>query len=106
MPDLITEVLAPFESLAREYSETVGTLARHGADGHAKAVDGARLRLLRTIADVRDDFDSLTVDQYASLHHVHPRTVARWIDAGELAAEQTAKGWRIRRTAIRHKPRV
>ena len=106
MPDLIADVLAHFTEFGRELAATAATLAKHGATGEAKAVDAVRLDLSERIRAVNDEYQWLDTYQYATLHGVTGLTVARWCKHGELAAEQTPKGWRIRRTAVRQKPRA
>ena len=102
MADFISDVLSHFTELADEWKNTAATMDRYGLNGgHLEA---ARKDLTATIDRVRADYETLSIDQYAVLQRVHPRTVERWIAAGELAAVETAKGWRIRRTAIRQKP--
>lgn len=49
---------------------------------------------VKTIEKSFDGF--LTIDQIASMLHVHRRTVWRWIRAGKLKAAKIGKAWRIR----------
>lgn len=103
MADLVTEILAHFTTLAGDYGATSSTLAQFGASDEAKAVDACRAMLKDRITAVERQYEYLTVAQYAALHRVSELTVRRWCDRGELAAESTAKGWKIKRTAIRER---
>jgi excisionase family DNA binding protein len=54
--------------------------------------------LQREIARAQDPGDALlTVDDVARELRVHPRTVHRWLHAGELQGHRVGPHWRIRR---------
>ena len=106
MPDLIADVLAHFAELADDLKSDADAAESYGSTGTAKAITRCRLHLTDRIADVRAEYEYLNVDQYAALAGVSPITVQRWCRNGELAGEQTAKGWRIRRTAVHQRPRA
>ena len=106
MPDLIADVLAHFAELADDLKSDADAMSSYGAETAAKAITRCRTALRQKVDDVRAEYEYLNVDQYAALAGVSPITVQRWCRNGELAGEQTAKGWRIRRTAVHQKLRA
>lgn len=99
--DFVADVLAHFTALADDLTSDAEAMESYGATATAKAIAEVRSRIVLRIADVRAQYETLTVDQYASLHGASPTSVKRWIASGELAAEQTAGGYKIRRSALR-----
>jgi hypothetical protein len=71
-----------------------------GADPVADTLEYCAGEIAARLADVRDD-EYETVEQRAKREGVTPQTVRIWIRANQLAAEGTAKGYRIRRDARR-----
>jgi excisionase family DNA binding protein len=99
---MIDTVFAAMRTLAGEMqTEAAKRKAMTPTDPAAEASLYWAERLTLRVAELEADAEHVTPAQYASLHGVTEQTVRNWIRRGELAAEDTPRGYRIPRAAVR-----
>lgn len=82
-----------------ELSELQAVVARL-ADELSRVQAGLDVLAARADAQAERADERLTVDEAASIAHVHPLTIRNWVRSGKLAREDASRPLRIMRSAL------